>query len=692
MIKKKILVLCPALLLAGTLGFAQGKAKQSMPEPKPVGAVPTEAQIAWHKLETYAFVHFGLNTYNDLEWGYGNTPGSTFAPKKLDTDQWVRTFKAAGMKGVLLTAKHHDGFCLWPTKTTEYSVKNSPWKDGKGDLVKDLSESCRKYGLKFGLYLSPWDRNHAEYGREGYQKAFHEQIRELSTGYGELFEYWFDGANGGTGWYGGADERRNINPEEYYKYEDAAKILRANNPNIMIFGGTVPTIRWIGNEAGWAGETNYATYSRKQERNHRENINGHRGGEQWLPGEVDVSIRPGWFYHSREDHQVRSVANITNIYYQSVGRNANLLLNFPINLEGVVPKTDSINAVTWHRHIQRSFKDNLLRGAKVVAKDSRVGAKFRPQHLVDGNDETYWATIDDVNTAEVVLQLKGKRKLNNIALQEYIRLGQRVEAFELETRDAKGAWQPIVTSDSLTTIGYKRIVRMQPVVTDAIRLKVTKSMGPVCLSEVSAYFAPELVDAPLAYRDEEDKLYIMPASVGRVAKTNYKFRYRVNDGAWQSYTEPVKIPSNHCKVEVEINSGSDKATKVYNFGYSPKSYQLVGANEEQRKRLFDGNGYTPVRFAKEQRSLAFQFNEPTLLSSFVYTPSQLRDADGHIQVYKIYVDDKLVAEGEFQNIKANPIPTEVKFKEAVKGTSLRLEVQRILDDRPSMVIGDIAIY
>lgn len=687
----KILLGLSTLLIGVNSALAQQEGRD-MPEPQPIGAVPTEAQIAWHKLETYAFVHFGLNTYNDLEWGYGNTPGHTFAPKKLDTDQWVRTFKKAGMKGVLLTAKHHDGFCLWPTKTTEYSVKNCPWKDGRGDLVKDLSASCRKYGLKFGLYLSPWDRNHSEYGREGYQKAFHEQIRELSTNYGELFEYWFDGANGGTGWYGGANERRNINPEEYYQYEKAAEILRNNNPDIMIFGGTVPTIRWIGNEAGWAGETNYATYSRKQERNHRENINGHRSGEQWLPGEVDVSIRPGWFYHAREDHQVRSVANITNIYYQSVGRNANLLLNFPINLEGVVPKTDSINAVTWHKHIKRSFKKNLLRKAKVIAEDTRLGKTFRPKHLVDGNDESYWATTDEVNKAKVVIELRRKKKINNIALQEYIRLGQRIEAFELETRDDNGSWKAIETSDSLTTIGYKRIIRMQPVETDAIRLKVTKAMGPVCLSEVAAYFAPELVDAPLAYRDEEDRLFIRPASVGRVAKTNYKFRYRIGDGAWQDYLEGVKLPKDHSKVEVEINSGSDTASATYSFGYSSKSYEFLEGNAEQRKRLFDGNGYTPVRFPKELRTLTFQFSEPKLLSSLVYTPSQQRDADGHIQGYRIYVDDTLVAEGEFQNIKANPIPTEVRFTKAVTGRTLRLEVVRILDDRPSVVIGDIAIF
>lgn len=690
--QRLILTLAGIALTGITASFAQTKGIKEAPAPKPVGAVPTEAQIAWHKLETYAFVHFGLNTFNDLEWGYGNTPVSTFNPKNLDTDQWVRTFKAAGMKGVLITTKHHDGFCLWPTKTTEYSVKNSPWRDGKGDLVKELSESCKKYGLKFGIYLSPWDRNHPEYGREGYQKAFHEQIRELTTNYGPIFEYWFDGANGGTGWYGGADEARKIDPETYYKYEEAAKILRANNPDIMIFGGTVPTVRWIGNEEGWAGQTNYATYNLKKERHYRENIWGHRNGATWLPGEVDVSIRPGWFYHPRENHQVRSVANITNLYYQSVGRNANFLLNFPIGLDGLVPKTDSINAIAYHKHIQRSFKTNLAKNAKVEAKDTRLGKSYSPKHIVDGNDETYWATTDEANTADIVLRLRKRQRINNIALQEYIRLGQRVEAFSLETRNAKGEWSPIATRDSMTTIGYKRIIRMQAVETDAIRLKVTKSMGPVCLSEVAAYLAPELVDAPRAYRDEQDRLVIVPQSTSHSSNPDYKLRYRIGNGPWRNYTEPIVVPSNHLSVEAEASTDSHKASANYSFGYSAKTYQLVEANDEGRKKLFDGNGYSAVRFDKSVRNFTFKFDKPSKLSSFVYVPNQQRDAEGHIQAYQIYIDDKLVASGEFQNIKANPIATEIKFPQAVVGSTLRLEVKRVLDDRKEITVGDFAIY
>lgn len=682
-----------SLMLLGIswLGQAQSPRAKEMPAPKPIGAVPTEAQMSWHQLETYAFIHFGLNTYNDLEWGYGNTPASTFNPKVLDTDQWVRTLKAAGMRAVILTAKHHDGFCLWPTKTTDYSVKNSPWKGGKGDLVKDLVASCRKYGLKFGLYLSPWDRHHAEYGREGYQRAFHEQIRELTTQYGELFEYWFDGANGGTGWYGGADERRNINPNQYYKYEEAAELLRQNNPDIMIFGGTVPTIRWIGNEAGWAGETNYATYDREAEKHHRENIWGHRGAKEWLPGEVDVSIRPGWFYHPREDHQVRSVANLTNIYYQSVGRGANLLLNFPVNLEGKIPQADSINAVTWHRHIRESFRHNLAKGARVEARDTRRGRTFSPRHIVDGKPDSYWATIDGVSTAEVTLRLPRRRTINNVVLQEYIRLGQRIESFSLETQSSDGSWHPIDTRDSLTTVGYKRIVRFRPVETSAIRLRINKSMGPVCLAELGVYHVRELVDAPLVSRDEHNRLILRPAASG--GSTDYRLRYRLNDGPWQDYTGPVIVPSDHLRVEAAALSSGGQSSKVYELGYSQGSFSLGSSlSEEERRLLVDGDGYTSVHFDKSVRQFDFYFPSPRPITRLVYTPNQGRDASGHIQRYRLFVDDVLATQGEFQNIKANPIPSEIKLDKPVEGRHIRLVVDGVLDNQASVSIGDFAIY
>lgn len=443
----------------------------------PCPPLPTVHQVAWQQMETYAFVHFGLNTFTDQEWGYGDVSPEVFNPTALDCEQWARTFVEAGMKGVILTAKHHDGFCLWPTKYTDYSIRGTPYLDGKGDIVGQLAEACRKYGLKLGLYLSPWDRHQAFYGTPLYPEYYVLQMEELLTQYGELFEVWLDGANGGNGWYGGAKEERKIDRRTYYNYPRIFSLVQRKQPQAIIFSDGGPGCRWVGNENGFAGTTNWAFlhsdkvypgYDRS-----RELTSGHAEGDAWVPSECDVSIRPGWFYHRQEDDKVKTVDQLVDIYYRSVGHNGTMLLNFPVDRTGRIHPTDSLRAVAFHKRIQQELGQNLLYDKK------------KPE--TDGNFDTYVV----LRTGESLeLRLPRKTTLNRLLLQEYIPLGQRAKIFSAEYFDGT-AWQTIDAGEETTTIGYKRILRFPAVRTRRLRLNVLDSRAPVLLSEAAAYYAPE---------------------------------------------------------------------------------------------------------------------------------------------------------------------------------------------------------
>lgn len=675
-------------LLVGIAALTAFSCQKKGVAPEPVYPVPTQAQMNWQKMETYAFVHFGLNTFNDLEWGYGDTPAETFDPTNLDAEQWARIIKAAGFKGIILTAKHHDGFNLWPSKYTEYSVKNSPWRDGKGDMVRDLVNACRKYGLKFGLYLSPWDRNHADYGKPEYTEYFQNQIRELITEYCdsvELFEYWFDGANGGDGYYGGARERRSIDPDTYYQYERAVEFIHSRFPDAMIFGGTEPTIRWVGNEEGWAGQTDWAPY--------KPGDNPHYGspdGTEWLPAECDVSIRPGWFYHAREDQSVRSLAHLVNIYYQSVGRNATLLMNFPVALDGRIHPLDSARIMEWRRTLDEQFKTNLLAGSKPVANNER-GTDFRADYITDGNWDTYWATEDTVTAGSVEFCFDTVTPVNRVLLQEYIPLGQRVAKFGIEYRDSLGRWQPVTTEDTMTTVGYKRIIRFETAQAKALRVNFIESRGPLCINNIEAYLAPVLMVEPTIGRNGEGTVFIS-------APTGAEIHY-TTDGTTPTVRSPLfrepfplacKGTVKAISVDPTLNKVSPAASRT--FDIPTATFRVVAPAGEPAAAAFDGNPSTAwYLLLSKGRELTFDLGGTYIVTGLTYTPDANRWGMGPVSKYRIFVDDKEVVRGEFSNIKANPIEQTVTFDEPVRGSRVRFMVDATADGAASASFAEITV-
>lgn len=472
------MALAAAVAVAGACGT--GRAPQAL------APVPSPAQLAWQQDEVWAFIHFGPNTFSDSEWGYGDADPAVFNPTALDCGQWVRTFKAAGIKGVILTAKHHDGFCLWPSEYTDYSVAASPYK---GDVVGELAKACQEQGLKFGVYLSPWDRHQDTYGTPAYTEYYHKQLRELMTRYGTISEVWLDGANGGDGWYGGAKETRNIDRRTYYDFPKIHSIVKEHQPEAIIFSDGGPGCRWVGNERGEASQTNwsllrdgvvYPGYP------HAEELGpGHPDGDCWIPAECDVSIRKGWFYHPEEDSQVKSPEQLVELYYHSVGRNGKLLVNFPVDREGLIHPIDSANACEARKILAEAFENDLLNGARVKASESR-GRKFGARNVTDGDAGTYWAPKDGTLNASLEFKLPSKQSVGKVLLQENIALGQRVKAFTVEYNDGT-AWHPVPCDEQMTTIGYKRILRFPSVEATALRVTVTDSRACPCIGTVQAF-------------------------------------------------------------------------------------------------------------------------------------------------------------------------------------------------------------
>lgn len=437
---------------------------------EPYGKIPTQAQLRWHDDEFYLFIHFGPNTFTNLEWGHGDEAAGIFNPEKLDTRQWCRIAKQAGAAGIIITAKHHDGFCLWPSQYSTHTVRESKWRNGQGDVLKELSQACKEHKLKFGVYLSPWDRNHPQYGTPEYNQVYANTIAELFANYGPIWEFWWDGANG---------EGPNGKKQEY-DWALFRETIKKLSPETVVFSDVGPHIRWVGNERGIVGETNWNTlnimgFTAGAGAPSTEVLNtGNEDGEAWIPGECDVSIRPGWFYHKEEDTRVKQPAELFNLYLKSVGRGANFLLNVPPDRNGLFTAFDSSALVGFAKLRKEAFSKNLIKGKSFGTPE---GAS---KLLTDGTAQTF-VKLETGQSVEIRIK---DAAVNCVELKEHIALGQRIKAFKVQLMDAKGV---VVHELNATTIGHKRILTFPAVRASKLKITFTDTKAGALLSEVAIF-------------------------------------------------------------------------------------------------------------------------------------------------------------------------------------------------------------
>ncbi|MBB6503889.1 alpha-L-fucosidase [Sphingomonas endophytica] len=471
-----------ALIAAGAATTALPALAQGSAAPKPWGATPSKRQAAWHMREQYAFIHFSINTFTDREWGYGDESPTLFNPTDFDADQIVAAAKAGGMRGIILTAKHHDGFCLWPTLLTEHCIRNSPYKQGKGDIVGEMEKATRRAGLAFGLYLSPWDRNHAEYGRPAYIDYYRKQVVELCTRYGELFEFWFDGANGGDGFYGGARETRKIDAPKYYDWPSIIALVHQHQPMACTFDPYGADIRWVGNEDGVAGDPCWPTMP-AHPYVQSEGNSGVRGAPLWWPAETNTSIRPGWFYHADEDAKVKSPARLLRYFDESVGRGTNMHLNIPPDRRGRVADHDVAVLKSFGAAQAQTYARDLAQGAVAHASAER-GRAFAASKVLDGRRDTYWSTPDGDTTPTLTLDLPPGRTFDVIRLREYLPLGVRVTKFAIDLEEG-GQWRTVAEHECISA---QRIVRLStPSSARRLRLRIVDAPACPAISEISLF-------------------------------------------------------------------------------------------------------------------------------------------------------------------------------------------------------------
>ncbi|MDR2764779.1 MAG: alpha-L-fucosidase [Tannerella sp.] len=684
---KSCIFLSPLLLLSCTRVEA----------PLPYGATPSEGQLQWHEVDFYGMICLSTITYTDQEWGYGDEPASLFNPDRFDAKQMIGTMKDAGMKGVLVVAKHHGGFCLWPTSTTEYSVKSSPWRNGQGDMIRELADAARDAGLRFGVYLSPWDRNDAGYGTPEYIKRYREQLRELHTGYGDIFLSWFDGANGGDGYYGGARERREIDRATYYDWDDMWQIVREQQPLSAIFSDIGWDVRWVGNEEGWAGEPCWATYTPEAPDGGQpgvgytkwwEEVNGHRNGKYWMPAECDVPIRPGWFYHESQDSYVKSAETLFDLYFMSVGRGAAFDLGLAPDKSGRFHPKDVESMRGLGKLLRETFSVNLASRARVSAGQTRGGSRrFAPSNLIDSDRNTCWSTDDSITHGEITMELPQPTRFNIVSLREYLPLGQRIDSVTVEI--AEGAdWRLFAKALS---VGSHRLLRGEPVEASKVRIR---TWGPVCpaLSEAGLYLEPKRMAVPTIARNKQGTVTV--TNLNPHMSAHYTLDGSEPDKDSPKYRHPIALPAGGM-FKLKCFDGSVAGeTFMREFGMAKAGWKRLP--EQSDVRAFDENPATVWTAGEQTRELCIDLGDLTDISTFIYTPPA-DGSGGLINKYELYVASHpdrwgtAVAKGEFGNIRNNPLPQVIRLEKPVSGRYLRMVATATVDDA-LMAVAEIDVY
>jgi alpha-L-fucosidase len=673
----------------------------SQAPPKPYGVLPTAAQLKWHETEMYCLIHFGVDTYTDKEWGYGDEDPKIVNPVHFNAEQIVSAVKAGGFKGIVVVAKHHDGLCLWPTKTTEHNITKSPWKNGKGDIIKEYQLACDKLNMKLGLYCSPWDRNNPLYGKPGYINIYRQQLKELYSNYGPLFISWHDGANGGDGYYGGTRELRKIDRTGYYGWDSTFMITRKMQPSAVVFGDIGPGVRWVGNEDGYAGETSWATYTPVAPDEDKAPANGYSkywlategtlNGKYWMPAECDVPLRPGWFYHAAQDEQAKSPYTLLDLYYKSVGRGADLDVGIAPNREGLLHPNDIKALKQFGDLLKKIFTVNLAKGAVFTASNVRANgtAKFGTSFLTDDDRYSYWATDDDILNPELIIDLKKQTTFNVIRLRENIKLGQRITSFAIDQLVGH-QWKEIAAA---TSIGANRLIRLpQNITAVRLRLRITGSNACIALSDFGLFREPVHLTAPVIRRDKTGMVQI-----NTVAPVNSI--YYTTDGtspmiiSSQVYEKPFLLAEGGLvKARSFENAAQASEITVKEFDLSKAGWKIniVPGKNNKAENLIDENEnsfFSTINdssaIGKWPQEIIIDMGQSHTLKAFTYLPRQDKVTDGIADRYAYYVSDdglqwKEAASGEFSNIKANPVQQLVSLEHAVAARYFKFSVLHVI--------------